>query len=51
LGHRQLPRPVPLTHDDYDDTRRELLDLEARRKDAKAKDRPRLDAKIDDVRI
>ena len=39
-----------VTHDAYGDTRRELLDLEARRKDAKAKDRARLDAKIDDAR-
>jgi hypothetical protein len=40
-----------ITHDAYEDTRRELLDLEARRrKDAKAKDRARLDAKVDDAR-
>ena len=34
----------------YDDTRRELLDLEARRRDAKQKDRAALDTKIDDAR-
>jgi hypothetical protein len=39
-----------VSHDAYQDTRRELLDLEARRKDAKAKDQPRLDAKVDDAR-
>lgn len=39
-----------ITHDAYEDTRRELLDLEARRNNAKPKDRPRLDARIDDVR-
>jgi hypothetical protein len=39
-----------VTHDAYDDTRRELLDLEARRKDAIARDKYRLDAKIDDAR-
>jgi hypothetical protein len=39
-----------LSRDAYDDTRRELLDLEARRKDATAKDRARLDARIDGAR-
>jgi hypothetical protein len=39
-----------VTHDGYEDTRRELLDLEARRRAAKQKDRARLDAKIDDAR-
>jgi hypothetical protein len=39
-----------VTHDAYEDTRRELLNLEARRKDAKPKDRPRLDARIDAAR-
>ena len=39
-----------VTHDAYEDTRRELFDLEARRKDAKPKDRARLDAKVDDAR-
>jgi hypothetical protein len=39
-----------VTHDAYEDTRRELFDLESRRKDAKAKDRPRLDARVDEVR-
>jgi hypothetical protein len=39
-----------LSHDAYNDTRRELLDLEARRRTATAKDRPRLDARIDDAR-
>jgi hypothetical protein len=39
-----------VTHDGYEDTRRELIDLELRRKDAKAKDRIRLDAKVDDAR-
>src|SRR5436190_9694381 len=39
-----------VTHDAYEDTRRELLDLEARRKEAKTKDRARVDAKVDDAR-
>jgi hypothetical protein len=39
-----------VAHDAYDDTRRELLDLEARRKDAAVKERVRLENKIDDVR-
>ena len=39
-----------ITSDGYEDTRRELLDLENRRKDARPKDRARLDAKVDDVR-
>ncbi len=39
-----------VTHDAYQDTRRELLDLEARRSTAKIKDRSALDARIDDVR-
>jgi hypothetical protein len=39
-----------LSRDAYDDTRRELLDLEARRKQAAAKDRARLDGRIDDAR-
>lgn len=36
--------------DAYDDTRRELLDLEVRRKQAGARERARLDAKIDNAR-
>jgi len=39
-----------ITSDGYEDTRRELLDLENRRNDARPKDRARLDAKVDDVR-
>lgn len=39
-----------VTRDAYEDTRRELLDLENRRSNAKAKDRSRLDARIDEVR-
>ncbi len=39
-----------VTHEAYEDTRRELLDLEARRHTAKIKDRPALDARIDEVR-
>jgi hypothetical protein len=39
-----------VSHDAYEDTRRELLDLEARRKDAKSKNRIRLNVKIDDAR-
>ncbi len=39
-----------VTQDAYEDTRRELADLEQRRKDANTKDRIRLDAKVDDVR-
>src|SRR5262245_3738455 len=39
-----------ISHDAYHDTRRELLDLEARRKDATSKEKPRLDSKIDDAR-
>ena len=39
-----------ITSDGYEDTRRELIDLENRRKDARLKDRARLDAKVDDVR-
>lgn len=39
-----------ITSDAYEDTRRELMDLEHRRKDARSKDRVRLDAKVDDVR-
>ena len=39
-----------VSRDAYDDTRRELLDLENRRKDAKPKDRIQLDAKVDDAR-
>jgi hypothetical protein len=39
-----------VSRDAYDDTRRELLDLENRRKQAGAKERARLDAKIDGVR-
>ena len=39
-----------LTHDAYEDTRRELVDLEARRSTARIRDRPALDARIDDVR-
>lgn len=37
-------------HDAYDDTRRELLDLETRRRTAMAKERLRLDVRIDDAR-
>lgn len=39
-----------ITHDTYEDTRRELLDLENRRSTTKGKERSRLDARIDDVR-
>jgi hypothetical protein len=39
-----------VTHDAYDDIRRELLDLEARRNDAVGRARARLDTKIDDAR-
>jgi len=39
-----------ISHDAYEDTRRELLDLEARRKDAAPKEKPRLETKIDDAR-
>jgi hypothetical protein len=39
-----------VTQDAYEDTRRELFDLELRRKDASARDRVRLENKIDDVR-
>jgi hypothetical protein len=39
-----------VTRDAYEDTRRELLDLESRRANAKAKDRTRLDTRIDEVR-
>ena len=39
-----------LSRDNYEDTRRELLDLEARRGVAKSKDRARLDARVDEVR-
>jgi hypothetical protein len=39
-----------VTHDAYDDTRRELLDLEARHKAAMPKDKWRIERKIDDVR-
>src|SRR5262245_786627 len=40
-----------VSHDAYDDTRRELLDLEARRKGAVLpREKLRLDAKIDDAR-
>jgi hypothetical protein len=39
-----------VTHDAYDDTRRELLDLEARRKDTVGREKVRLDAKVDDAR-
>jgi hypothetical protein len=39
-----------VSRDAYEDTRRELLDLEARRKDAKTKDRVRIDAMIDGAR-
>lgn len=39
-----------VTQDAYEDTRRELIDLESRRKDAKGKERVRLDAKVDDAR-
>jgi hypothetical protein len=39
-----------ITSDAYEDTRRELLDLENRRKDARPKDRARFDARVDDVR-
>jgi len=39
-----------VSRDGYNDTRRELLDLEARRKDAKGKERPRLDKRVDETR-
>jgi hypothetical protein len=39
-----------VTQDAYEDTRRELMELELRRNDAKPKDRIRLDAKVDDTR-
>jgi hypothetical protein len=39
-----------VTHDAYDDTRRELLDLETRRNDAVGRERARLVAKVDDAR-
>jgi hypothetical protein len=39
-----------VSHDAYEDTRRELFDLEARRKGARAKEKARLDGKIDDAR-
>jgi uncharacterized protein YlxW (UPF0749 family) len=39
-----------VTRDAYDDTRRELLDLEARRRDANRKGREKLDNRIDDTR-
>jgi hypothetical protein len=39
-----------VTYDAYEDTRRELLEFEARRKDVKPKDRRRIEAKIDDAR-
>jgi len=39
-----------VTHDAYDDTRRELLDLEARHKNAMPKDKVRIERKIDDAR-
>src|SRR5262245_4847743 len=35
-----------VTHDAYDDTRRELIDLEARRRDATGKDRTKLEKRI-----
>ena len=39
-----------ITVDAYDDTRRELVDLETRRRAAKAKDRAQLDNRIDEIR-
>jgi hypothetical protein len=39
-----------ISHDAYEDTRRELLDLQARRKDLNGRQRVRLDGKIDDAR-
>ena len=39
-----------ITRDSYEDIRRELLDLEAQREDARTRDRARLDKKIDDAR-
>jgi hypothetical protein len=39
-----------ITHDAYEDTRRELIDLEIRRNTAKPKERIRLDTKVDDAR-
>lgn len=39
-----------IMNDGYADTRRELIELENRRSDAKPRDRGRLDAKVDDVR-
>jgi hypothetical protein len=39
-----------VSHDAYEDTRRELLDLEARRKNAGSRERTRIERKIDDAR-
>jgi hypothetical protein len=39
-----------VTHDAYHDIRRELFDLEARRKDAVGREKLRVDAKVDDAR-
>jgi hypothetical protein len=39
-----------VTHDAYEDTRRELIELELRRKAAKPKERALLDSKVDDAR-
>lgn len=39
-----------VTHDAYDDTRRELFDLEARRKNAIGKEKARLESRVDDAR-
>ena len=39
-----------VSRDAYDDVRRELLDLEARRQSARGKDRSALDTRIDDAR-
>jgi hypothetical protein len=39
-----------VTRDAYEDARRELLDLERRRSNAKGKDGARLDARVDEVR-
>ena len=39
-----------ISRDTYEDLRRELFDLEARRTDARGKERARLNKKVDDVR-
>ena len=49
-NRESVAQSISVSRDAYDDTRRELLDLEARRRDAKQKDRAALDARIDDAR-